>query len=372
MIFNHTSLGAMCKASLAAVALLVAGSVLAQDLTVVSWGGAYSEAQRRAYREPYMALNPEVNIINDDSSAEAVAKLRAMNEAGNITWDAVDVVAADAIRLCDEGLVMVINPNEDLAAAPDGTSPMEDFGEEWLLSECLAPHVAYSTTFAYRTDLVGDTPPDELCDVFDLEAYPGRRALERRPINNMEWALLCDGVAAEDVYDVLATNAGQDQALAKLSTIKDEVIWWSAGANTPQLLADGEVVIGSGYNGRLFALIEEQKQPVSMLWDGQILDFGGWVIPAGLSEERAAQALNYVSFATGTQQLADQAAYISYAPIRTSALELVGQHADLGIDMMPHMPTAPANSDNTFTYDYEFWADFRDDIDDKFQAWLLQ
>jgi putative spermidine/putrescine transport system substrate-binding protein len=29
-----------------------------------------------------------------------------MNEAGNITWDLVDVVAADAIRLCDEGLAM--------------------------------------------------------------------------------------------------------------------------------------------------------------------------------------------------------------------------------------------------------------------------
>ena len=27
-----------------------------------------------------------------------------MNETGNIAWDLVDVVASDAIRLCDEGL----------------------------------------------------------------------------------------------------------------------------------------------------------------------------------------------------------------------------------------------------------------------------
>ena len=57
----------------------------------------------------------------------------------------------------------------------------------------------------------------------------------------------------------LATEEGQQQALDKLATIKDDVIWWSAGADTPQLLADGEVVMGSTYNGRLFAAIEEQK-----------------------------------------------------------------------------------------------------------------
>ena len=46
----------------------------------------------------------------------------------------------------------------------------------------------------------------------------------------MEWALLCDGVAKEDVYDVLDAE-GQERALAKLDTIKDETIWWSAGRN---------------------------------------------------------------------------------------------------------------------------------------------
>ena len=59
---------------------------------------------------------------------------------------------------------------------------------------------------------------------------------------------------------MLETPAGMERALAKLDSIKDDVIWWSSGADTPQLLADGEVVLGSTYNGHLFALIEEQKQ----------------------------------------------------------------------------------------------------------------
>jgi len=234
----------LTKTLLATSALTVAAvgasaQEMADSMTLVSWGGAYQNSQQKAYVEPYLEMHPEVSASWDESSNEAVAKLRAMNEAGNITWDLVDVVAADAIRLCDEGLAMEVDHDEILADAPDGTSASDDFGD-LIVSDCFIPQIAYSTTFGYRTDMVpeGVEAPNDICDVFDLETYPGKRSLEQRPINNMEWALLCDGVAKDDVYDVLETDEGQDRALAKLDTIKDEVIWWSAGADTPQLLAD--------------------------------------------------------------------------------------------------------------------------------------
>jgi putative spermidine/putrescine transport system substrate-binding protein len=346
---------------------------MSDEMTLVSWGGAYQNSQQKAYSEPYSEMHPDVSVVWDESSNEAVAKLRAMNEAGNVTWDLVDVVASDAIRLCDEGLAVEIDPDVDLAAAPDGTSAEDDFGD-LLVSDCFIPQIVYSTTFGYRTDMVpeGVDAPSKICDVFDLETYPGKRALEKRPINNMEWALLCDGVAKDDVYDVLETDEGQDQALAKLGTIKDDVIWWSAGADTPQLLADGEIFMGSTYNGRLFSVIEEQDQPVAMMWDAQVFDLDGWIIPAGLDDAAMARVKDFLMFATDTQRLADQAKYISYGPARASSAPLVGQHAELGIDMAPHMPTDPNNAKNTFLYNYEFWADYRDDIDAKFQAWLAQ
>jgi len=359
------------KTLLASTAVAFAASVVtAEEMTIVSWGGAYSKSQKLAYHDPYTAKTG-ITIINDDSSAEAVAKLRAMNEANNVTWDVVDVEAADAIRLCDEGLAIEIDPDKYLAPAPDGTSARDDFGA-LLVSDCYVPQIVYSTAFGYRTDMVGDNPPDEICDVFDLEAYPGKRALEKRPVNNMEWALLCSGVAKEDLYDVLATSEGQDRALAQLDTIKDNVIWWSAGADTPQLLADGEIVMGSTYNGRLFSVIVEQNQPVGMLWDAQVFSIDGWIIPTGLSPERQARALEYMYFATDTQRLADQSKYISYGPARASSAPLVDKHAELGIDMAPHMPTDPNNAKNTILYNIEFWADYRDDIDAKFQAWLAK
>ena len=354
----------------AAAGVLAAASLAyaATDLVVVSWGGAYSGSQQNAYHDPYMKNNPGINIINDDSSNEAVAKLRAMNEVGNVTWDLVDVVAADAIRLCDEGLAMEYDPDELLAPAPDGTPASKDFGD-LIVSECFIPQIVYSTTFGYRTDMV-KTKPTSVCDVFDVEKIPGKRSLEKNPINNLEWALICDGVDPKDIYDLLATGEGVDRALAKLGTIKEHVVWWTKGAQTPQLLADGEVVMGSTYNGRLFSVIEEEKQPIAMLWDWQVFDLDGWIIPKG--SPHLEEVKTYVRWATDTQRLADQAKYISYGPARKSSAPLVSKHATLGIDMAPHMPTDPNNAKNTLLYNYEFWADYRDDIDEKFQAWLIQ
>ncbi len=362
----------LTKSLLTGTALaLVAGAASAQEMsnemTIVSWGGAYQTSQLKAYVEPYMEMHPEVSVVWDESSNEAVAKLRAMNEAGNITWDLVDVVAADSIRLCDEGLAMEYDPEDLLAEGDDGTEAEDDFGE-LLVNDCFIPQIVYSTTFGYRTDLVpeGAKAPTAICDIFDLETYPGKRALEKRPINNMEWALLCDGVDKEEVYDVLETDEGQEQALAKLGTIKDDVIWWSSGADTPQLLADGEVFMGSTYNGRLYSLIEEQDQPVGMMWDAQVFDLDGWIIPEGLDDAKLARVKDFLYFATDTQRLADQANYISYGPARASSAPLVPE------EMKQHMPTDPENSANTFLYNYEFWADYRDDIDAKFQSWLAQ
>jgi putative spermidine/putrescine transport system substrate-binding protein len=174
----------------------------------------------------------------------------------------------------------------------------------------------FSTTFGYRTDVAEweRRTPDDICDVFNLEEFPGMRSLQSSPKKNLEWALICDGVAPRTVYTCSPRRGGVERALAKLDTIKDSVIWWNAGAETPQLLADKEVVMGSTYNGRLFSVIAEQDQPVEMLWDYQVFDYDGWIVPAGLSEDRMNRVMHFLRFSSDTQRLADQAKYIAYGP----------------------------------------------------------
>ena len=361
-----------CMGFVGLAGISMAGSGAAQadsELVVVSWGGAYTASQQKAYHEPYMKANPGITILNDDSASEGVAKLRAQVEAGNITWDLVDMVAADAIVACDEGLVLEIDHDELLAPAPDGTLPSEDFFDGTLM-DCFIPQIVYSTTFGYRTDKFSGEQPDSLADVFDIEKFPGKRSLEKKPIGNLEWALIADGVPADQVYDVLSTPEGVDRAFAKLDTIKDEVVWWVKGAVPTQLLADGEVVMASAYNGRLFSAIEEEKQPIAMMWEWQVFDLDGWVIPKGGKNEE--EVKKFLRFATDTQRLADQAKYISYGPTRKSSGPLVGKHAELGIEMAPHMPTNEENAKKTLLFNYEWWADHRAELDERFQAWLAK
>jgi putative spermidine/putrescine transport system substrate-binding protein len=109
-----------------------------------------------------------------------------------------------------------------------------------------------------------------------------------------------------------------------------------------------------------------------MLWDYEVLDIDGFVVPDGLPEDRLKRVKHFLRFATSTQKLADIAKYQPLGPARASSQPLVGKHADLGIDMAPHMPTNPENAKTGFIFNYEWWADHRDELDAKFQAWLGQ
>lgn len=336
------------------------------DLKVVSWGGAYSASQWNAYHELYMRQNPNVEITEDELSAEGLKLLREQVSAGNVRWDLVDMTASNAIAACKEGLAMEVPHDQWLAPAPDGTPASEDFGD-LIVSPCFIPQIVFSTAFGYRNDLLV-REPDSIDDVFNLGQFPGMRSLERKPIGNMEWALIADGVSPGQVYDLLSTPQGVERALAKLDTIKSQVVWWLKGDTPIKLLEDGEVVIASAYNGRLFASIVERDEPISMMWDWQVFDLDGWVVPRGAHNLEAVK--EYLHFATDTQRLADQAKYISYGPARASSAPLVGQHAELGIDMAPHMPTDPGNAENVLLFNYDWWAAHQDDLGARFEAWL--
>nr|WP_246479923.1 extracellular solute-binding protein [Kaustia mangrovi] len=354
-----------------AVAFLgAAGVASAEDsLTIVSWGGAYTNSQVKAYHEPY-SEKTGTKIFNEDKSANALAGIRAQVEAGNVTWNVVDMLQADAQRACDEGLIMEVPHDEWLAPGPNGEPASKDF-IDGTLGDCFIPQILYATMFAYNTDAFPDGGPKTVADIWDLEKYPGTRSLQKIPQKNLEWALIADGVPADEVYEVLATKEGQDRAFKKLDEIKDSVIWWSEGAQPPQMLADKEAVIATAYNGRVFNAQVNEDQPFKIMWDHQMFEVDGWVVPVG-NEDKINLIKDYLYFATDTQRLADQAKYISYGPARKSSAPLVGKHEATGVDMKPHMPTSPENLKTAVRFDTTFWADYGDALEERFNAWLAQ
>jgi len=346
---------------------LAAAVAQADTLNIVSWGGAYTESQQKAYHEPWMEMTGD-EIVNIDRSANGLAGLRAQAQAGNITWDLVDMLPANAMIACDEGLIEPIDHDALLKAAPDGTMPSDDF-IDGSLTECFVPQIVYSNVIGYNSEAFPeDNQPFLMEDVFDVENFPGKRALQKAPINNLEWALVADGVPVEDVYDVLETEEGVQRAFAKLDTIKEHVIWWEEGAQPPQLLADGEVAFASAYNGRLFNAAVNEGQPFEIIWDNQVFELDGWVVPVGKMDK----VEDYLAFATDTQRLADQAKYISYGPARESSAARVSTHAETGVDMKPHMPTYGPNFATAIQKNDAFWADYGDELSQRFNAWLAR
>lgn len=331
---------------------LISAPAFAEDaLSVMSFGGAYQEAQRKAVFETYTATTG-IKVAEQEYGGE-IAKIAAMVESGNTTIDVIDVDAPTLLQGCDQGIFekidwLKIGPKEDWIA---GTT-----------SDCGVGTIVYSTSLAYNAATLKDGPTS-LADLFDTTKFPGKRGLWKNPATNLEFALMADGVAADKVYETLSTPEGLDRAFAKLDTIKANIVWWEAGAQAPQLLASGEVSMTTAWNGRIHNANKE-GQNFKIMWANQILDTNFWAIPKGAKNIDASIA--FIKYAVEPKVLAATTKYIPYGPVRTTAAEFVAP------EDAANLPTSPANMTVALTLDNAFWADNGDEIRKRFTTWLAQ
>jgi putative spermidine/putrescine transport system substrate-binding protein len=340
------------------------GICAAETLTVLTWGGAYERSQSKAYFEPFTALTG-IEVRTEQYNG-GIDELQQHVKNDNVTWDVIDVVKSDAIRACDRGLLEPID-HDELPPAPDGTPAREDF-YTGALTRCAVGEVIYATVLAFDARAFPVHKPTTVSDLFDLDRFPGKRALQREPIAILEWALRSYDVPVEEIYNLLSTDRGLELAFRRLDAIKDRIVWWEDGATPARLLAEGEVVMASGYNGRFFDAAVNDGLPIQTLWDAQLYDYSLLAIPRGAPNTDIAR--RFVRFATSTRQLAEQAKYISYGPARESASAQVWQHAATGIDMRPHLPTYPPNFDRAIRKDHEWYARTGDRLQERFETWL--
>jgi putative spermidine/putrescine transport system substrate-binding protein len=325
----------------------------ADSVTIVSWGGAYQDSLRKAFFEPF-TKETGGKIVEEEFNGE-IAKIRAMVESGNVTWDIVENDSMTTMSSCAEGIVEKIDWDKLGLKRDDFISADA--------SECVVPSILYATVLAYDTTKVKE-PPTSISAIFDLEKFPGKRGLEKRPFVNLEWALISDGVDAKDVYDVLSTPEGVDRAFAKLDTIKEHVVWWQAGAQPPQLLNDGQVILTSAWNGRIYNAAKVDKKPFAILWDHQALDWQGWNIVKGAPNRD--EAYKFIAFAGRADRQADQTNYISYGPGNKEAI------ANTNPNIVPDLPTNPENMKTGFIINAKFWADNLDQLNERFNVWVAQ
>ena len=353
------------QSTLVSITLLLGSSIWAQEfITVVSFGGSYAKACVEGYHKPFEeATGIEVRL--EDYNGE-LSPLRAQVEAGAVSWDVIDLEGPQVTVACEEGLIIPLD-DLDLPPGPNGEPAEEDFAPGTLY-ECGIGSVFYATVVAFNPDSFPGQKPSRLEHFFDLEKYPGRRAVHRSPQATLEMALMASGVAPEHIYATLESEEGLSRAFQQLEIIKDSIVWWEAGAQPPQMLADREVSMAIAWNGRIFNAQVIENQPIEIIWDGRIIDSGGMAIADGAPNLENAR--RFVEFAARVESEVGVASHIAYAPVRKSALALVGNHAITGTPMAPHLPINPDHEGRLLKVDIEFWLDRREELVERFQAWL--
>ncbi|QNM96675.1 ABC transporter substrate-binding protein [Chitinimonas koreensis] len=332
------------------LACLAAATVSARDLTVISFGGANRDAQAKAFYEPFRQTG--VNLVAGDYNGEQ-AKIKAMVETGSIGWDVVEVESPELARGCDEGLYEKLDM---------GRIGNKSFFVPGAVSPCGVGIFVWSTVLAYNADKL-KAAPASWADFWNVQKFPGKRGLRKGAKYTLEFALMADGVAPKDVYKVLATPAGQDRAFKKLDQLKPNIQWWEAGAQPPQYLAAGDVVMSSAYNGRI-ATAQKEGKNLKIVWNGGIYDFDAWAIVKGSPNKE--QAIKFIAFASRPENQKVYSENIAYGPTNTKANALLGK------DVAAGLPTAPANIAGQVGIDVNFWADYGEQLEQRFNAWAAK
>jgi putative spermidine/putrescine transport system substrate-binding protein len=330
------------RCAIGAVALaLGAAQVSAAELTVVNFGGANGDAQKVAFNQAFATQTG--NTVTPVEYNGEQAKVKAMVEAKHVNWDVVEVESGDLGRGCDEGLYekldwSKIGKKSDLIPEAPQT--------------CGAGIFVWSTALAYNADKL-KTAPASWADFWDVKKFPGKRGMRKGARYNLEFALMADGVAPKDVYKVLATKEGQDRAFKKLAELKPNIQWWEAGAQPPQFLVAGDVVMSTAYNGRIDAAQKEGKN-LKVVWNGSIYDLDYWAMP------------KYIAYTLTSKPQQDYAKHIAYGPVNVSAIK------SLDPKTLANLPNSPANGKNAVLQDLAFWTDHGDELEQRFASWAAK
>ena len=168
---------------------------------------------------------------------------------------------------------------------------------------------------------------------WDVKTFPGPRGLYKPFYYNYEAAMLAAGVKREEIYPV--TDEKAKMAIGKLTELKPHVkVWWTAGAQPPQLLASGELAVSSAWSGRILD-IQKEKAPVAMTYRDGIAWGNAYVVPKGTPHrDLAMKIINYCLSEEAQLRLLPVG---TYAPVLTSAA------AKATPEQAAKMPTHPEN-----------------------------
>ena len=205
----HRSLGI-----LGLVALFFAGPANADEtLAIANYGGSYGEAMWKAVWGP---TAEKLGVTVKQYSLNGLPDIRAQVSANAVEWDVGELTMDECALGAKEGL---FEPLDYDVIKPRGYDKL-----------ALQPAYMLNNTAAYvvgwNTKTFGENGPKSWADFWDVKKFPGARSLRNSPAQNLEAALIADGVPSDKLYPL-----DVDRAFKKLEEIKPHInVWWTSGA----------------------------------------------------------------------------------------------------------------------------------------------
>ncbi|MFZ7942567.1 ABC transporter substrate-binding protein [Neobacillus sp. 19] len=318
-----------------------------KELVIVDWGGASSDAFKKTKYEPFeKKYGVKVKVV----SPVDYGQLYAMLKSGNVIWDLVIADENMALKLAAEGNLEKLDFN-----IIDKTNI-----DPQVVTDYSIGNYHSATVISYNTELIDpNNHPKTWADVWDTKKFPGERTLSKIPISVLEVALLADGVNPDELYPL-----DVDRAFASLDKIKKHVKnWWSAGAQPIEMLDSKDVSVAGAWSGRI---VDAKRQGLKMdvEYNQAVVQTASYIIPKGAPNKDLAQ--KYIAFASQPEPQAEFAKIMNYGPTNLAAIDLLTEDEKILLG-------EGGDGDIKKVYvDYKWWMENIDEVNDRFNKWLLE
>lgn len=324
-----------------------AGALKGVTLTFVSYGGIYQDGQMEAAVSPF-GLASGAKILQDGPTDNA--KIQAQVTSGIVTWDVIDTTNIFAAQQCGKLFQPLDTSIVDTSKIPAGL----------ITDKCSVPAISFGLIMLYNTEKYGANPPTSWADFYDTQKFPGKRSIQGVPgqldPGVLEGALLADGVSPDAMYPI-----DVNRALKKMSSIRNDIVFWTTGAQSQQLLESEQVDMAAMWSGRAYSAVKNGAPYVPM-WNQWMPEADVLTVPVGAKNPKASMAL--INYYLGSEQLAKLTELTSYSPVNTDA------KPNLDALAQSFVTTTPERTKDAFKLDNSWWAKNLDATLTAYTNWL--
>jgi putative spermidine/putrescine transport system substrate-binding protein len=346
-VLTKAAAGSALLSPLAAMASHAAAAE--PPVTYFTYGGAWKQAIAQAFFDPF---TKKTGIPVQYQEPYTFAKLRAMHEA---KAQQIDIVGVNGMDVYIAARVKMISPIDWSVVDKSALDPQQLHHENVIGCSSQSMNLCYS-----EKKWPGDQSPKSWADFWNVEKFPGRRALRRDALWTMEAAAKADGIKDDAFYPL-----DVDRVFRTLDRIKPHIkTWWSDNSQAQQLMEQEEVDLIYMTNGRATQSILDHNAPFEMIWSEAIYagHAEGWIVPTGCPNPRG--GMKALDFIGRPEYQAVFARVLYYAPQHPKAIDL------LPPALAKLMPSHPDNEKVAHIIDYRWWADNNARVQRRFEQWL--